>query len=60
MTGMCPYCGEVVRVALGLTVIHGEPACPGSQQNARCAESDGRPLWNGQPNRLYYRNVARS
>lgn len=31
-------------------------ACPGGGQYPRCAESDGRRLWNGQPNPHYYRN----
>lgn len=51
-TGMCPYCGEIVALRRGLTVHHcsGEGRCPGSEQNSRCAESDGRLLWNGKPN----------
>lgn len=58
--GMCPHCGEDVVVVNGLTSVHLEGhiiqhPCPGSEQNARCAESDGRPLWNGKPNLRYYR-----
>ena len=55
MTGMCPHCGEEVALEDGLTVYHDWPKltrqiCPGSRQNYRCAESDARPLWNGEPN----------
>lgn len=52
-TGMCPHCGAIVGVWGSLTVEHLDEhgaVCPGSVQNARCAESDRRPLWNGQPN----------
>lgn len=54
-TGMCPHCGEVVGIKDGLTVYHDWPkptrqVCPGSKQNPRNPESDGRPLWNGEPN----------
>lgn len=48
MTGMCPHCGDIVAVVNTLTVDH--DGCPGSQQIPRCAESDARPLWNGEPN----------
>lgn len=55
MTGMCPHCGAIVEVRHSLTVTHDYPpptrqVCPGSGQNPRCAESDARRLWNGQPN----------
>lgn len=64
-SGMCPHCGEIVRVERSLTVYHDWPkpfrqVCPGSLQNPRCAESDGRVLWNGQPNRRFTGNVAGS
>lgn len=52
-TGMCPHCGAIVGVWGSLTVEHLDEhgaVCPGSVQNARCAESDRRPLWNGEPN----------
>lgn len=55
--GMCPHCGQIVDLGTvtGLTGFHSWPMrtrqmCPGSQQNPRCAESDGRLLWNGEPN----------
>ena len=57
--GMCPYCGENVPVEGALTTRHTVGAidtrqvCPGSGQNVRCAESDARPLWNGEPNRRF-------
>lgn len=53
---MCPHCGQIVLVGPDtLTEYHDWPiptrqVCPGSKQNPRCAESDRRPLWNGQPN----------
>lgn len=53
---MCPHCGARVSVGVdGLTAYHTSPPrscfiCPGSKQNPRCAESDARPLWNGEPN----------
>jgi len=53
---MCPHCGALVECgADSLTPYHDWPiptrqVCPGSKQNPRCAESDARPLWNGQPN----------
>jgi hypothetical protein len=56
MTGMCPHCGEVVDVFANLISIHYQKPgslrdlCPGSRQIPRCAESDARPLWNGEPN----------
>lgn len=66
-TGMCPHCGEIVRLSEGdwLTATHDWPkptrqVCPGSQQNPRNPESDGRPLWNGEANPHYYRNKARA
>lgn len=54
-TGMCPHCGEIVQIKDTLTVYHDWPkpcraVCPGSKQNPRCAESDGRLLWNGKEN----------
>lgn len=58
--GMCPHCGVISRLKLSLTPIHGYEdetgyrTCPGSQQNPRNAESDGRVLWNGKPN-LYFK-----
>lgn len=58
-TGMCPHCGEIVLLDREvLTATHDWPkltrqVCPGSQQNPRCAKSDARPLWNGQPNRHF-------
>ena len=60
MTDMCPHCGEKM-VCDGLTPVHDWPkhtrqGCPGSQQNPRCAESDGRLLWNGNPNPHFHRN----
>lgn len=65
LRGMCPHCGGIVRIAktTHLTYTHNWPkftrqVCPGSHQNPRNAESDGRPLWNGKPNRHYYRNVC--
>lgn len=55
--GMCPHCGEDVFLGAvtGLTEFHNYPklsrqVCPGSGQNPRCAESDARLLWNGEPN----------
>lgn len=55
---MCPQCGRVVRVTrAGLTYRHGG-GCVGSGQVPRCAESDGRPLWSGQPNPHFYRRAA--
>lgn len=56
--GMCPHCGEEVRLRHSLTATHDWPkptrqVCPGSGQNPRCAESDARPLWNGEPNRRF-------
>lgn len=55
LTGMCPHCGTIVKLEQTLTAYHDWPlftrqVCPGSRQNARCAESDARPLWNGKPN----------
>lgn len=60
---MCPYCGEDVELVNGLTGAHRLPPplglhdphgplalCPGGGQNPRNAESDGRPLWNGELN----------
>jgi hypothetical protein len=51
---MCPHCGKLVKTA-PLVPTHDWPAtirqvCPGSGQIPRCAESDARPLWNGEPN----------
>jgi hypothetical protein len=55
MSDMCPHCGKIVTVKDGLTPYHNWPVptravCPGSKQNPRCAESDKRPLWNGDLN----------
>lgn len=52
MTGMCPYCGRIVRVRRSWTASHHNQveSCPGSGQPPRNPESDGRPLWNGKPN----------
>ena len=55
MADMCPHCGAPVIVKNSLTVTHSWPiptrqVCPGSGQNPRCAESDARPLWNGERN----------
>ncbi len=53
---MCPHCAALCGVGNdSLTPYHNYPlptrqVCPGSKQNARCAESDARPLWNGEPN----------
>lgn len=61
MSGMCPYCGAIVAIAGGLTVVHsveGDPVCQGSQQHARNPESDGRPLWSGKPNPHFGRRGA--
>lgn len=60
-TGMCPHCGEILKMTGELTPTHDWPklmrqVCPGSQQNPRNAESDGRPLWNGESNPHFYRN----
>ncbi len=60
-TGMCPYCGTIVTIRNGLTTTHDWPpmtrqVCPGTRENHRNPESDGRPLWNGKPNPHYYRN----
>ena len=57
-TGMCPHCGEEVGLWGGLTATHNWPkptrqVCPGSGQIARCAESDARPLWNGERNERF-------
>lgn len=51
-SGMCPHCGREVDTPHGLTARHvyQSEVCPGSLQNPRCAESDARPLWNGEPN----------
>ena len=62
MSGMCPHCGQDVPLTVGhLTYPHDDPdtgrTCDGSEQNPRCAESDGRPLWNGKPNLRFYRNA---
>ena len=62
--GMCPHCGSIIVIRDSLIGTHDYPpftrqVCPGSQQNPRCAESDGRPLWNGEPNQHYYRNQPR-
>lgn len=56
--GMCPHCGEDVPIRDSLTAYHDWPpfcrsVCPGSKQHPRCAESDARPLWNGEPNRRF-------
>lgn len=61
MSSMCPYCGTIVRLRHNLTATHNWPpptrqVCPGSGQNPRNPETDGRPLWNGEPNPHYYRN----
>ena len=62
LTQMCPHCGYLLGAVLDLTTVHavdgdpGKGVCPGSQQIPRCAESDGRPLWNGKPNPHFYRN----
>lgn len=58
MIGMCPHCGEDVAVKDSLTAYHDWPkptrqVCPGSKQHPRCAESDARPLWNGEPNKRF-------
>lgn len=57
---MCPHCGERLKPVGGLIPYHDNKpfrqVCPGSKQKPRCAESDGRPLWNGEPNPHYYRN----
>ena len=58
MSDMCPYCGELVRTKGSLTAYHDLPqslgiSCPGSMEYARCAESDARPLWTGEPNRRF-------
>jgi len=60
---MCPHCGEVFEgwPNGGLIPFHdypkpGRAVCPGSQQNPRNPESDGRPLWNGESNMNFYRN----
>lgn len=56
MSGMCPHCGQEVTVTYGLTVVHGDGndfVCRGSEQNPRCAESDGRVPWNGKPNERF-------
>jgi hypothetical protein len=58
---MCPHCGRLVGIRKsGLTFTHWDIGdyCPGSGQNPRCAESDGRPLWNGEPNPHYFRNAG--
>lgn len=54
---MCPHCGSLgpVDPETGLVPTHDWPkpmrqVCPGSGQKPRNAESDRRPLWNGQPN----------
>lgn len=56
-TGMCPHCGAEVEIHDSLTEFHNwgfaQVVCPGSGQNPRNAESDGRPLWSGQPNRRF-------
>lgn len=59
---MCPHCGTLVDVEPDSRLVpyHSWPlptrqVCPGSKQIPRCAESDGRPLWNGQSNPHYYR-----
>lgn len=59
--GMCPHCGQTFRSLSTLIPTHDWPpltrqVCPGSQQIPRCAESDGRPLWNGKPNPHFHRN----
>jgi hypothetical protein len=56
--GMCPHCGREVGVTDGLTRWHMENpplirGCPGSNQNARNADSDARPLWNGKRNERF-------
>lgn len=53
---MCPYCGALLECdhLMPLHQLFGE-TCPGAGQIARCAESDARPLWNGQPNRHFVR-----
>ncbi len=60
---MCPHCGWLTP-ATGLIPTHGwlttHQVCPGSDQNPRCPESDGRPLWNGEPNPHFYRNKETS
>ena len=57
MSGMCPYCGKEVSVLGGLTVWHFmgplDQTCPGSKQHYRNAESDARPLWNGERNERF-------
>lgn len=57
-TGMCPHCGDEVTLSGSLTTMHDWPhftrqMCPGSGQIPRNAESDARPLWNGEPNRRF-------
>lgn len=60
MNSMCPHCGGLFE-ADGLIPYHDWPkptrqVCPGSLQNPRYPESDGRLLWNGKPNEHFYRN----
>lgn len=59
---MCPHCGRIVAIIRGLTARHdnhnNSGFCKGSRQIARCAESDGRPLWNGKPNPHFYRAAS--
>jgi hypothetical protein len=53
---MCPHCGDLYDVGRdSLVPYHNWPkplrqVCPGSKQIPRCAESDARPLWNGERN----------
>lgn len=51
---MCPHCGRILALPDNLTPWHdlaaGDRVCPGSRQIPRCAESDARWLWNGDPN----------
>lgn len=52
---MCPYCGALFPARQTLIPTHvldeslGD-VCTGSKQNPRNPESDGRPLWSGEPN----------
>lgn len=54
---MCPHCGELFTYAelheRALIPTHDYPrpcraVCPGSKQHPRNADSDRRPLWNGE------------
>lgn len=63
MNYMCPHCGALSPARGSLIPNHNYPPltrqlCPGSQQNPRHPESDGRQLWNGEANPNFYRTVA--